>query len=288
MVPLPWAAKERRISLSKSVSTSQNDFALWQPLAVPASDSVSRGEFVSSSALAEADAAGQGFQAVASHQAEQPGEDAFVALHQPASDPLSGSEPGSVEADLAEENPRDEPGPEEIARQAYAEGFARGEQEGIEAGRQESAEVLERLNGLLRDIESLWPDLIQTYEKEILELVFKAAEKVVLGRIAVDPEVVKPSLLHALELIPDPVQMTLEVHPEDYEYIETIKMDFFNQLKSLKHVNVISDPSVSRGGCRVHTPGGQVDATLEARLEAVRESILAAEGPEQTQAPATE
>ena len=95
-------------------------------------------------------------------QGEQPAGDAFVTFHQPAPNSLSGPVPDSAERSSPEENPPGEPEPEEIARQAYDEGFSRGEQEGIEAGRQQTAKVLERLDELLKGIESLWPDMIQT------------------------------------------------------------------------------------------------------------------------------
>ena len=58
------------------------------------------------------------------------------------------------------------------------------------------------------------------------------------------------------------------------EYIETLKEDFFTQVKSLKHVSLIPNASVSPGGCRIKTDTGEVDATVESRLDAVRQSIM--------------
>ena len=75
-------------------------------------------------------------------------------------------------------------------------------------------------------------------------------------------------------MIPEPVEVTIDIHPEDVEHIENIKEEFFQQLKTLKHISLLPDPSVSPGGCRVKTRFGEVDATLESRLDVIRETIM--------------
>ena len=75
-------------------------------------------------------------------------------------------------------------------------------------------------------------------------------------------------------VVPEPVGVTIEVNPKDYEYIDTIKEDFFKAVSSLKEVSVSADPSVARGGCKILTRAGEVDATLEARLDAVRKCFI--------------
>ncbi len=166
--------------------------------------------------------------------------------------------------------------PQEIAKEkqkkAYEEGFAKGEA----SGRERAAEIIEHIQSILNGIEVLWKNMIDTYEKEIVQLVGRAAEKVVYGKVDVDQEIVKNSILHAFELIPEPVDVTVNVNPEDYEYIEGIKDDIFTQIKDLKHVSVLSDPAVSRGGCKVETRTGEVDASTESRLAAIKESIIEA------------
>ena len=50
----------------------------------------------------------------------------------------------------------------------------------------------------------------------------------------------------------------------------------FEQIKHLKHVTIISDPSMQPGGCHIVTQAGEVDASLESRLNAIRKSIIEA------------
>jgi flagellar assembly protein FliH len=171
-----------------------------------------------------------------------------------------------------------EPDPEEIVRQAYEKGFAQGEAAGLAAGQQKATEIVGQIQSVLTDVSSLWQHLLANYETQMVGLVCRIAEKVVYGQVEIDQEVVKRVILNAFSVIPEPIGVTIEVNPKDYEYIETIKEDFFNHIASLKDVSVSASPSVARGGCNISTRAGEVDASLEARLDAVRKSLVEANG----------
>lgn len=167
---------------------------------------------------------------------------------------------------------------QEIERRAFENAAAEGEKKGFETGMQQAREIIERLESILSSVETSWSKLVEIYETEIIQLVGRTAEKVVFGQVAVDQSTVKRAIMHAFEVIPHPVEVTLHVNPEDYEYIETIKDDFFSRFKKLKHMSVISDPATDSGGCKIITGSGEVDATLESRLAAVQQSIMEAGG----------
>lgn len=164
--------------------------------------------------------------------------------------------------------------PEEILKRSYAEGFAKGEKEGFETGNQKADPVVERIQAILHEIDGLWQQLVQTYEEKIIQLVGRVSEKIVLGQVAVDHDMVKRVILDTFRIIPEPVEVTIDIHPEDIEHIENIKEEFFQQLKTLKHISLLPDPSVSPGGCRVKTRFGEVDATLESRLDVIQQTIM--------------
>jgi len=174
----------------------------------------------------------------------------------------------------ASENNDPEPDTETLRQQAYEEGLAKGQEKGYGEGIKKAEPVVTRMQELLSELEGLWHHLVQTYEAQIIDLVGRAAEKVVLSHVALDHETVKRSIQQAFGTIPEPVSATIEVNPKEMEYIETLKEDFFTQVKSLKHVSFIPNASVSPGGCRIKTDTGEVDATVESRLDAVRQSIM--------------
>ncbi len=163
---------------------------------------------------------------------------------------------------------------EKIRKQTYEEGFAAGEKKGIADGKKEVDTTIQRLQTLLIEMEGIWKQLIGTHEHQIVQLICRAAEKVVFGQIAIDPDVIKRAIFHAIQMIPEPVEVTIELNSDDTVYIETIKEDFFKQLKSLKHISVVPNPSITQGGCRVKTRFGEVDATVESRLGAIQQTIM--------------
>ena len=166
------------------------------------------------------------------------------------------------------------PDPEIIRQEAFAQGYAQGKEEGFMAGVEEARGKTEHLAAILQDVENMWERIVRIYEEKIIDLVGRVAEKVVYGKVEVDKDIVTRAILHAFEQIKDPVTATITVNPLDYEYMEVVKEDFFERIKGLKQVTLISDHLISPGGCRIETPSGEVVTSIEERLEAVKRSIM--------------
>lgn len=163
---------------------------------------------------------------------------------------------------------------EKLKKDAHEQGFSQGKKEGYDAGIQEAKKTVDSLDHIMSSLDDLWHRMVSRYENEIIELVKRISEKVIYGQTRIDNEIVKRAILKSFELIPDPTEATINVSAEDYEFIETAKEDLFEKIKSLKNVSIVSDPSLSRGGCRVETKAGEVDADIESRLEAISRSII--------------
>ncbi|HCY85372.1 MAG TPA: flagellar biosynthesis/type III secretory pathway protein, partial [Desulfobacteraceae bacterium] len=96
-------------------------------------------------------------------------------------------------------------------KKGEAEGFAKGEAEGLEAGatqgreqaeaevREAAAQIIEPLQESLETADTLLERLIRRYEGQILDLVFKIAEKAVGAKIDTDDEVIRETILDALQ-----------------------------------------------------------------------------------------
>ncbi len=175
---------------------------------------------------------------------------------------------------------------EKIEDKAYKAGFQKGEKEGYEQGTKKGFESGEKqgfdvtqkssdhLLGILTKIDNLWDNLIQENEEKIIQLICRVAEKVIYGQVNVDNEMVKKSILNAFKMTSEPVDVKININPDDYEYIENIRNDFFEEIKGLKNVEIISNQVVSRGGCTIESESGTVDAQIETRLEAIKRSII--------------
>lgn len=156
-----------------------------------------------------------------------------------------------------------------IEQEAYEKGFAQGEKDGFELGEKKAVKIIENIENLFNEMTNLKHDILKQHEREILDLIFAVAEKIVHHEVRSDETVIKNAILNALELAVEKNKIIFNVNPEDYDYVEKIRPEIVNQNKELKSIVITSDPAVTRGGCFLETPYGNIDATIESKLEKI-------------------
>ncbi|NVM22126.1 MAG: hypothetical protein HWN68_10155 [Desulfobacterales bacterium] len=160
-----------------------------------------------------------------------------------------------------------------IEREAYEKGYAQGEKDGLEMGAKKFDKILDRFHGTLKDMDRWKQEFVRLYEKEILHLIYRIAERVVRGRVKTDNTIVRETILDAFNLAADRSEVTVMINPEDVEYLKEIRPEFFDRIKDLKSIIIESDPSISPGGCFMETVFGHVDARLESQLDKIAKAI---------------
>ncbi len=160
-----------------------------------------------------------------------------------------------------------------IEREAYEKGFAQGEKDGLELGEKKGLKVIENIENLFIEINHLKKEILKQYEKETFNLILAIAKKIIHNQIRLDEEAIKETVLKALYLASEKSKITLRVNPEDFDYVERLRPEFFTRFKELKSIIVTSDPSITRGGCFLETPYGDVDARVETQLEKIYQSL---------------
>ncbi len=166
----------------------------------------------------------------------------------------------------------------------FAKGLDEGREQGISQGREEAqADVLAQVEDILGPLkesletsDQLLDRLLVRYERQIIELVYKIAEKAVAAKLDTDDEIVGHTIMDAMKSLVAPEEITLNVSTEDYEYVEMVKEIFFESVGSLKHVAVTSDPMIPRGGCRIESAGATISTDPESKLTAVYDAIVEA------------
>lgn len=161
----------------------------------------------------------------------------------------------------------------DIEHDAYEKSFAQGEKDGFEFGEKKAIKVLEDIENLFSEIDGIKHDILNQYEREIIDLIFAVAEKIVHHEVTSKPSAIKNAIFDALELAVEKSKVVFNVNPDDYDYVEKLRPEIFNQNKGLKSIVVNSDPGVSRGGCYLETSYGNIDATIESKLEKIRQCL---------------
>jgi len=160
-----------------------------------------------------------------------------------------------------------------IEQEAYEKGFAQGEKDGFELGEMKAVKIIENIENLFNEMTNLKHDILKQHEKEILDLIFAVAEKIVHHEVRSKESVIKNAIFDALKLAIEKSKVVFNVNPDDYDYVEKLRPELFNQNKGLKSIVVTSDPGVSRGGCYLETPYGNIDATVESKLENIHQCL---------------
>ena len=167
---------------------------------------------------------------------------------------------------------------DEARAQGYSEGYTEGQSagraDGYAAGRAEGFDeaqgVTARIAEILGSLEQAVGGVEQQIADELLNTAVEIAGRVLCQSLKVKPELLLPVVREAVDALPlGSGHPMLLAHPDDAALIRARMGD------QLSHNGwqIVDDPSLTRGGCRVELGASEVDATLETRWKRVLDSI---------------
>lgn len=160
---------------------------------------------------------------------------------------------------------------ERLQKQAYDEGFALGQREGLAAGQAVLREQGQRLNQLMEKLNTPFVDLDQQVEQELLLLVTTMVRQMVRREIKADPGQVVAVVREAMASLPVAARnVRLHLQPEDAVLLREV-LTMHDEGASWR---MVEDPMLTRGGCRVVTDTSYVDASIETRLATLIANLM--------------
>lgn len=160
-----------------------------------------------------------------------------------------------------------------LEQEAYDKGFAQGEKDGFELGRKRAENIVSDMKRLFEDLTGLKGKLAKSYEQELLAMVLAIARKVIHLETLKDETLIERTVASALRLAADRSEVSLRINPKDVELMEKVKPGVFARFKDLKGLALSPDPSLTRGGCMLESPCGDVDGRIETQLEHIAQVI---------------
>lgn len=163
----------------------------------------------------------------------------------------------------------------------FEQGVEEGKVEGLKKGYEENKSLLRQQGAefvsLLESLSEPFKTLDEAVEKELLDLVIGIANQVVRREIKIDSGQIIAVIREAVNALPIASQkLTLYMHPEDAELVRTsLALDDISS-----PWNIIEEPLITRGGCKVETETSYVDVTVEHKLAVIVASILGDERAE--------
>jgi flagellar assembly protein FliH len=122
----------------------------------------------------------------------------------------------------------------------------------------------------LRQAKQAW---LSHWEASAVHLAVAIASKIVRHEIAQQPEITMALVREALELAAGSPSVRLRLHPDDHKAIGDQVRTLIHAMSALGHAEVVADPEISSGGCRVETRFGAIDQRFESQLQRIEEEL---------------
>jgi flagellar assembly protein FliH len=171
---------------------------------------------------------------------------------------------------------------DQIQKAAFEEGFEQGRKEGqeyghregLEEGRDQIRERLGRLDELLVALDRPFEQLDQQVEREVVALVISMVRQLIRREVKLDPGQIVGVVREALGILPlNARNIRVVLHPDDAGLVR----EAYTLGEHDQQWQIVEDPVIQRGGCRIHTDTSQIDATLDSRLNSLIAPLLAGE-----------
>lgn len=166
----------------------------------------------------------------------------------------------------------------EMERDAFSKGYLQGERAGTEAAAGRSEDMLRRLTQTIEELSAFRAEVIRRTERQAVQLVLALAERVVGREVSLDRGILIGMARAALDRLGEFGSATIRLHPDDYNAVA------IGRTLEDGQVRVVADPQVGRGGCRVQSDYGFMDASPEAQFRELGRALLCDEEASSTDA----
>ena len=133
--------------------------------------------------------------------------------------------------------------------------------------------LLPAMREAVEGIEHAKVSFISHWESSAVHVARVIAEKVIRQNLPRMPEVTPTLIREALELATGSQNVRLHLNPADHEALGDTAEQIIREMSSIASTQIVSDPHISPGGCRVIMPMGIIDQQFEAQLDRIEEEL---------------
>ncbi len=112
------------------------------------------------------------------------------------------------------------------------------------------------------------------WENVAVGVAISIAEKILHTTLKQRPEVAVDMISEALRLSAGHAQVRVQLNPDDVQQLGDQATEIVKTLSACAEAVIVPDKSITRGGCRIETRYGEVDARLETILQRITEELL--------------
>lgn len=154
----------------------------------------------------------------------------------------------------------------ELGRQA---GHQEGLEQGLLAGQAQIDEQMAKLEQLMAGLVDPLYEQQKLVEQGVLNVALALARSVIHRELKLDSSSIKTAVMHIFKKLPKLEHgLTLSINPSDKKYIQAV-LEANN-----KEIDVLTDDSITEGGCIVETSSQFIDYTIEKRFQKAVHAML--------------
>lgn len=164
---------------------------------------------------------------------------------------------------------------EALQRDTYRHAVSLGREEGMETFQNELQSVLTACDRLQQQLCTLEERFVMNATPEIVRLALAIAEKIIGRQVEEDPSLIASVLERARTHVEHARKITIWLHPADHDVLLQLRPDLVRVgEEGQRTVAIFTSDDVGRGGCRIETEMGVVDATIPVQLDEIKEQLL--------------
>ena len=155
-------------------------------------------------------------------------------------------------------------------REIFAKGFAQGERAGAAAAQEQSAALAKKLAATLDDLMRVRAEMIRHTERQMVQLSLAVARRVVHREVSLDADLLLAMMRVALDRLSEAAKITVRLHPLDHQSVSAAMAG----APQGGQVTLAPDQRVPRGGCRIESEFGDIDAGVDAQIQEIARALL--------------
>ena len=160
-----------------------------------------------------------------------------------------------------------------LRERARQEGRQAGREEIEQMVRQQLATVLPALGQTVEEIGHAKQTWLAHWEASAVHVAAAIARRLVRRELERDPEIALELIREALDLAAGSSELRIRLNPDDHRAIGKHAEMLVKELAPLATAELIADPEITPGGCRLETRFGAIDQQFETQLKRIEEEL---------------
>lgn len=161
---------------------------------------------------------------------------------------------------------------EAISKQAYDEGFAKGEADGLEKFKNDAGDALKSLDTLTASSFEIKQNIIKSADMDIVELVLAITRKITSKTF--DENVLKDITTEAIKQLKNKEEIKIIVNPKLVDNIIKFSTEFKQEISQIQNIKIIEDSALSCDGTIVETPLSRVDCRISSQIDEIATKLI--------------